>query len=194
MVALVELDAEGVEPHRQRQVVAHHEDHVQDLALVVVRHEHLPGHIVDERVQEEGISGAEQGRLGWRPEPRRGALGQRGELRLAKPRIRGGDLDVLAPLVGAAGQPSGTQDEDLTGMDRQRALEQEVIGEDDPATEQAWMIGQGAHDIQDLSEAAWSFKAGPQLGVPLGERERGDARRGQALCGHWSPRLRVGLS
>jgi len=145
-------------------------------------------------VQDEGISGAEQGRLGWRPEPRRGALGQRGELRLAKPRIRGGDLDVLAPLVGTAGQPSGTQDEDLTGMDRQRALEQEVIGEDDPATEQAWVIGQGAHDIQDLSEAAWSFKAGPQLGVPLGERERGDARRGQALCGHWSPRLRVGLS
>ena len=75
----VELDAERVQRHRHRVVLAYREDEVQELLRVVVVREVSPGGVRDARNGVQLVGRTQHGRLESGPSRKRLAPRQRGE-------------------------------------------------------------------------------------------------------------------
>jgi NAD(P)-dependent dehydrogenase (short-subunit alcohol dehydrogenase family) len=136
----------GVEQPGEHRVVAHQHRELHQRGVVVGLAERVPGGLADGVLAEQFPGGVQQCAVMARPVAGRG-VGDAGYLLIAQSRPAREPL-VLPPLVLAAAQPRGPQDDQFPVARGQHAGQQQPGAQREEVAQQVRMPGQGQKDVQ----------------------------------------------
>ena len=143
---LLVLDAERVGRERDQVVLAHEQQELDQLLIVVRRAQDAPRLIIDDGVavelvrrgQQRGVDGAPRTVITSR---------QLLDLCLGDPALEG-ECDVVVPFIRRLALLRRAEDDELTVPRRQRSAGEQLLGECDPTPEERRMPGQRREDVE----------------------------------------------
>src|SRR5262245_5891796 len=134
----------------------------------------------------ELVGGAQEVGIASAPARSVGADRDAADLFLGEARLAA-DAHVLSPFVLRVTEPADTEDHELALAWRERGLEEDVVAEHGPTSQQGGVMREGAEDVENAAARRDAVAAAgeqlAELGVPLRLGKRLDARRGAAV-GH----------